>query len=133
MMKTFLLIIVAACFMLACKKSGTISPGFFGKWELRRTYGGYGGFDSTYNAGNGTAYQFNSDSTYKHFTKSKLDAQGVFHIKIYNNPAENTIANKLIFFGNDTIGTPIYPTATKLTIGTTAADGLASDYVKIQN
>jgi hypothetical protein len=133
MMKTLLVIGIAACLMLSCKKSGTVNPDFFGKWELRRTYGGFGGFDSTYVSGNGTAYQFNSDSTYKHFTKNKLDAQGVFHIKIYNNPSENTIANKEVFFGNDTNGTPIYPTATKLTIGTTAADGLASDYEKIQN
>ena len=133
MMKTILLMMIAACLMMACKKSGTVNPEFFGKWELHRTYGGFGGLDSTYAAGNGTVFQFNSDSTYKHFTKNKLDAQGAFHIKIYNNPTENTIANKMIFFGNDTVGTPIYPTTAKLTIGTTAADGLASDYVKIQN
>ena len=133
MMKTILLMMIAVCLITSCKKSGSVNPEFFGKWELSRTYGGYGGLDSTYAAGNGTVFQFNSDSTYKHFTKNKLDAQGAFHIKIYNNPTQNTIANKMIFFGNDTVGTPIYPTTAKLTIGTTAADGLASDYVKIQN
>ncbi|HEY4194989.1 MAG TPA: hypothetical protein VGM63_05610 [Mucilaginibacter sp.] len=132
-MKTILLMIIATALMMSCKKSGTVNPEFFGKWELRRTYGGFGGYDSAFVAGNGTAFQFNSDSTYKHFTKNKLDAQGAYHIKIYNNPTQNTIANKMLFLGNDTLGTPIYPTTAKLTIGTTAADGLASDYVKIQN
>jgi hypothetical protein len=123
----------AACLMMACKKSGTITPDFFGKWELSRAYGGYGGLDSTFQLGNGTAYQFTSDSTYKHFTKNKLDDQGVFHIRTNKNPSQNTVATKQIFFGNNTYGDPIYVTGTKLTIGTTAADGLASDYVKIQN
>ena len=49
----------------SCEKGGTVAPGFFGKYELRRQYGGLYYRDSTYKAGNGTVYQFNSDSTYK--------------------------------------------------------------------
>ena len=132
-MKTFLLIIVAACFMLACKKNDQVSPGFFGKYELRMILAGYGGHDSTFAAGNGRIYQFNSDSTYKHFTSNKVDRQGIFHIKIYNNPSVNPIATKLIFFDNNDYGQPLYLTGTKLSIGTTAVDEPEEDYQKIQN
>jgi hypothetical protein len=132
-MKTFLLIIVAACTMLACKKNDQVSPGFFGKYELRMILAGYGGHDSTFAAGNGRIYQFNSDSTYKHFTNNKVDRQGTFHIKIYNNPSENSIATKVIFFDNSVYGEPLYLADTKLSIGTTANDGREEDYQKIQN
>src|ERR1700755_3501691 len=84
-MKTILSVIIAACFMMACSKNGQVSPNVFGTWELRRMYGGFSYRDSAYKAGKGTAYQFNSDSTFKHFTKNKLDDQGKFHIRRLNN------------------------------------------------
>jgi hypothetical protein len=131
MMKTCLLIIVAAFLMLGCKKSTSVSPSLFGKWELRRQYGGFGGFDSTYKAGNGRIYQFNRDSTYKHFTMNKQDAQGVYHIKKSNNPLANSVDE--IIFDNNIYGDPFSLNGTKLTIGTVIADGVAMDYVKIEN
>jgi hypothetical protein len=131
MMKTCLIIIATCFFLMACKKSEPISPGLFGKWELRRMYGGLAGFDSTYKAGNGRIYQFNRDSTYKHFTMNKQDAQGVYHIKKNNNPFANSVDE--IIFDNNIYGDPFSLNGTKLTIGTAIADGIAMDYVKIKN
>ena len=134
-MKAFLIIFAAVVAISSCEKGGTVtpSPGFFGKYELRRQYGGIYYRDSISKPGNGTIYQFNSDSTYKHFTKGKLDAQGVYHIKIYNNPAENTISNKQIFFDNTQYGEAFSIKGTTITIGTTITDNIASDYEKIAN
>jgi hypothetical protein len=136
-MKIFLLIIVAACFMLACKKSAPISPGLFGKWELRKKYGGWTGIDSVYKSGNGTAFQLNSDSTYKQFVNGKLTAEGVFHYKKNSIQIGNSFYDALIF-GNNINVTISYNNmvniiGTKLTLGTSITDGIAEDYQKIQN
>ena len=131
-MKKVLLLVIVCCLM-ACGKGSVVAPGVFGKWELRRSYGGFGYRDSVYKAGNGTIYQFKSDSTYKHFTKNKLDAQGNFHIKKYNNPNENSISLYMIFFDNDTYGDAFSMKGDTITIGTTVTDGIASDYQKISN
>lgn len=121
---------VGLCF-IACKKSN-ISPGLFGKWELRRSYGGFAGFDSTYKAGNGNVYQFNSDSTYKRFANGKLSDQGTFHITHIRNPSANY--NTEIYFNNTQYGDQFtFNGSTKFTIGTVADDGVASDYQKISN
>ena len=133
MKKTFLLVVIAACCLLACKKGAIVSPGLFGKWELRHSYGGLAGYDSVYKAGNGNIYQFNSDSTYKHFPGNNLLSEGVFHIKHYNNPSENSSSEYAIFFDNTTYGDAFSMNGTTITLGTTVTDGIASDYQKISN
>lgn len=133
-MKSVLLIIIVVVICgLSCKKGSTVSPTLFGKWELHHSYGGLAGFDSVYKAGNGNILQFNSDSTYKRFEANKLAASGVFHIKHYNNPNENSISEYAIFFDNTTYSEPFYMKGTSITIGTTVTDGIASDYQKISN
>lgn len=133
-MKTSLLFIgIAAFCMMGCNKGSSVSPALFGKWELRRMYGGFSYRDSIYKAGNGTAYQFNTDSTYKHFTKNQLDGQGVFHIVKYNNPAANYISSYQIYFDNTTYGEPFSTKGDMITIGTTVTDQIASDYQRISN
>jgi len=132
-MRTILLLVLVVVCALACKKSAPVTPGLFGKWELRHSYGGLAGFDSVYKAGNGNVLQFNSDSTYKRFESKRLAATGVFHIKHYNNPTENSISTYMIFFDNTTYGDAFDMKETTITIGTTAADGIASDFQKIGN
>ncbi|MFI5162498.1 MAG: hypothetical protein ACHQHN_14555 [Sphingobacteriales bacterium] len=129
MKKVLLLIIIAAIGFTACKKTG-VNPGLFGKWELRRSYGGFAYFDSTYKAGNGNVYQFGNDSTYKLFIKGKLSAQATFHIvKLMYGGSTNS---GIVF--NDT-GNPeaFVFGGTKLTIGTSTNDGIASEYEKVSN
>jgi len=120
---------LVACSFAACKKSG-ITPGLFGKWELRRSHGGFAYSDSTYKAGNGNIFQFSSDSTYKQFSNNALTAQGKFHIV------------KLVYGGStsagivfDDSGNPEQFTfgGTTFALGTTFADGMVSDYQKISN
>jgi len=135
-MKRFLILLLigsGVCYLSACKKGSAISPTLFGKWELRRSHGGFAGFDSVYKAGNGNILQFSSDSIYKRFEANKLVATGVFHIKHYTNPSENTLSEYAIFFDNTTYGEPFYIKGTTITIGTTATDGVASDYQKISD
>lgn len=127
----------AAFCMLACKKDQPVSPSFFGKWELRRIYGGFSYRDSDYLAGNGTLYQFNSDSTYKYFIKGELSSQGVFHYRKHSILIGNAFYDALIL--KDTVPATItYDDmvnikGTKLTLGTTMTDGIATDYEKISN
>ncbi len=129
-MRTFILIIAAACCMLACKKSETVSPGLFGKWELRRSVGSIAGYDSTYKAGNGTIMQFKSDSTFAYYIKGKLTSQGTFHIKTFIPPSG---PYQEIVYNNNTSGPPFNMQGTQLTIGEDFDDGVASSYQKIQN
>lgn len=126
-----LLIILLICTvycMSACKKGNGISPTLFGKWELRRSYGGgFALYDTIYKAGNGNILQFNRDSTYKRFETNKLVSQGVFHIKHYNT------GDYGIFFDNTTYGDAFSMKGTTMSIGTTVTDGVVSDYQKISN
>ncbi len=130
-MRTFVLVIVAACCMLSCKKSEPVSPGLFGKWELRRSTGSIIGYDSTYKAGNGTIMQFKHDSTFAYYIKGKLANQGTFHIVKNTNPNANSIEE--IQFNNNPSGEFFSMQGIQLTIGQDFDDGVASSYEKIQN
>jgi hypothetical protein len=134
-MNRFLLatIILGVCGLAACKKGEPVSAGLFGKWELRRLYGGFSYRDSIYKPGNGTYYQFNSDSTYKHYTKNRLDTQGVYHIRKFDNSTMTWLPDRQIFFDNVLYGQPFQMNGSKITIGTTVTDGIALDYQKISN
>ncbi|MFI5162496.1 MAG: hypothetical protein ACHQHN_14545 [Sphingobacteriales bacterium] len=130
-MKTFLFSIAIACCLLACKKE-SVRPGLFGKWELRHVHGGdFVEVDTVYKPGNGNAYQFNSDSTYKKYVKGVLSSSGRFHIPKNNSPSENYIV--VIVFDNDTSGEPFAMTGVELTLGTASSGGIESDYQKISN
>jgi hypothetical protein len=103
-MKKLLLILMIAIGLLACKKSGvTVSASIFGKWELHRRYGGnILPADTTYKAGNGNIYQFNSDSTYKVYTNGSLTAQGVYHVRHDNAYNMGQTNYDVLYFNNDT-------------------------------
>lgn len=130
-MKTILLVITAVCFMMACSKSDQVSPQLSGKWELRRTYGGFLGRDSSYSAGNGNIYQFDAGNIYKHFTMGKLDTQGTYHIRKNYGTTPNAVPFDEILFDNNTGGEPISIKGTKISIGTTIADGIIYEYQKL--
>jgi hypothetical protein len=130
-MRPTLLFILVAFSLVSCKKNEPISPGLFGKWELRRKYGGLAGMDSIYKAGNGDIVQFNSDSTYAHYVKRKLANTGVFHIRVLNTPGINAVDE--IYFDNTDYGSRFTINGTKMTIGEDFDDGIAADYEKIGN
>ncbi|HVW13633.1 MAG TPA: hypothetical protein VHB54_07430 [Mucilaginibacter sp.] len=130
-MKRYVFLLAAMVIAVsACRKDHNVSPGLFGKWELRRVYGGFAYFDSTYKAGNGNIYQFGSDSTYKLFIKNKLNAQGMFNVVklIYGGSVSSGIV-----FNYTENPEPFVFTGTKITIGTSNDDGIASEYQKISN
>jgi hypothetical protein len=136
-MKRFLLILIVAGSLVACKKNSTtpttttVSRGIAGWWELRRTSGGLRP-DLIYASGNGNIYEFNSNNnTYKKYQASLLVAQGTFRIVDNLGPAENGII--LIYFDSSTTGEQLQYDSRTLTIGTSAADGPAWTYQKISN
>jgi len=130
-MKPTLLFIVILFSLISCKKSEPVSPGLFGKWELRRKYGGFAGMDSIYKAGNGYIIQFNRDSTYASYVKSKLIYSGNFHIRIIYIPDGNGVSE--IYFNDTDYGSRFTINGTKMTIGEDFDDGIAADYEKIAN
>ncbi len=79
-MKAFILTAIVIVCIVACKKgSNPASPVYFGKWEVKRTYGGFIiPPDSVYKPGNGNILQLNSDSTYESYTQNKLSGQRCF-------------------------------------------------------
>ncbi|HTE01949.1 MAG TPA: hypothetical protein VK668_21820 [Mucilaginibacter sp.] len=132
-MKAFLLVVIVGVCLLSCKKGELVSPGLFGKWELRRMYGGLYWRDSSYQQGNGTIYQFNTDSTYKFFVKGKLNAQGIFHYRKNGYDPGGPTKYDAILFDNTVYGEMIVVNGNKLTIGNTWTDNIAYDYVKVSN
>src|SRR3569833_4648776 len=90
-MKRFVLIFLIAVVVSACKKTN-VTPGLYGKWELRHRMGSIAGFDSTYAAGNGRILQYKPDSTYLQYNKGQLVTQGKFHIGIIDFPSANSPA-----------------------------------------
>ena len=131
-MKTIFYILAAVALCSSCIKKQVSSPAaFFGKYELHRSYGGLYYRDSTYKPGNGTIYQFNSDSTYKHFINGKQDTMGVYHIKLNTDATSAAYIPKLIFFDNTRYGEAFASKTNGITIGTSVDDGIAVDYQKI--
>jgi hypothetical protein len=128
-MKRALLFVMVVCGLAACKKT-VVTPGLFGKWELRNEVGGIAGIDSNYKAGNGTVMQFNSDSTYQHYIKGKLYNQGTFHIETVYPPSS---PYDEIFYNGNTSGQYLKLSGTQLVIGEDYDDGIAATYQKIAN
>jgi len=128
-MKKYLLflIIVSAC---ACKKT-VVSPGLFGKWELRRVSGGDFAYqDSVFKPGNGNIYQFNNDSTYKVYTNHILTLQGTFHIRKNTNSTIATI--DILILDNTAESYPIGIDGTSMTL-VTMGGWLQDNYQKISD
>jgi len=127
-MKVFLLVMVATCLLLGCKKEH-VSAGLFGKWELRKVYGGIAGFDSTYNAGNGRILQLGSDSTYTQFQGGKMSRQGTYQVTKQANV--NGDGDSYISFDHNDYSQPLKLAGTTLTIGVDVTDQIASQYQKL--
>jgi hypothetical protein len=115
-MKRILLIVLVICTWSACKKTG-VSPGLFGKWELREASGGDFVYqDSVYKPGNGNIYQFNADSTYAAYLNHNLSAHGVFHIRKNTNPSANSV--DILLVDSNTEGMPITISGTTMVLDT---------------
>ena len=133
-MKTFLFVIAAACCMLACKKSGNMSPNFFGKWELSRRYGGnIWPPDSVYKPGNGIILQFNIDSTYKLYTTGVVNQHGIYHIRKNSYRLDQTNYDELIFDSDTAHRSLISLSGASLTIRPLIPDVGTTEYRRIQN
>lgn len=154
--KTILIIAGLALFIIACKKSAQplptqptsnnpysslsksdiLSANFFGKWELtRRTGGNILPQDTTYKAGNGNIFQFNSDSTYAQYIGGTLSTTGVYHIKINDLKIDTSVYN-IIYFNNDSsfiAKSIIVLNGNQLTIHPLMGDFATTHYNKLSN
>ncbi len=133
-MKIFTLVALFAVCMLGCTKPQPLSPYLFGKWEVRRTYGGFIiPPDSTYKPGNGNIMQFNSDSTYAHYQQNNLVAKGTFHTRL-NAFKNGQINYDEIYFDSDTsVRLLIIPSGDMLTLKPLIPDISTTDYQKISD
>jgi hypothetical protein len=132
------LILTAAAmifFAISCKKGAEpLNADLFGKWEVRRIYGGniYPP-DSTYAVGNSDIMQFNSDSTYMHYFHHTQNAQGVYHIR-KNGFKINQATYDEIYFDSDTsFKSLISLNNSTLTIMPLMPDIATTDYQKISD
>ncbi|MDB5157722.1 MAG: hypothetical protein JWR50_2429 [Mucilaginibacter sp.] len=103
-MKTTILFLATICILAGCKKTATPPGGIIGKWELRKSYGGFAYHDSTFLAGNGTIYQFNPDSSYRFYIKNKLTKQGTFHTRTVHQDVSGISDHQILF--SDGTGQP---------------------------
>nr|WP_294948497.1 hypothetical protein [uncultured Mucilaginibacter sp.] len=129
-MNRVLLLIAVACTLSACEKSGAVNANVFGKYELRASYGGLMYRYNKFEPGNGNIFQFKSDSTYVRYANGTITESGNYHINIKGTEGGAR-------YGTITFDEPVYLDnfrikADTITIGTTAADGIASDYVKLK-
>lgn len=135
-MKKLLFTACLAMITAGCKKESQTThvnsragnKALFAKWELRRTSGGLQP-DVLYLPGNGNGIQFNADSTYAFYTGGTVSKQGTFHI------AENSFAMtpekfEFIYYDHSNSGDIITLKSDTLIIGTSAADGIESLYIK---
>jgi hypothetical protein len=134
-MKAILLVASLACCLLACKKSEPISSGIFGKWELRRQYGGFIiPPDSMYKPGNGNILQFNRDSTYKKYIRGKLSHEGIYRIRKNGYRIDQNVYDELFFDSDISAGSLISLTGSSLTTIKPLVPDISSwDYEKMQN
>jgi len=98
-MKKFLFIVLVASSLAACKKNG-VPPtvNIVGKWELHERKGGFiQPADSTYHAGNGNIYQFNSNGSYQEYVNGTLAVSGTYRLDkdtlYFNNNSYGDQAN----------------------------------------
>lgn len=154
--KTLLIIAGIASLFFACKKNSQQSPvpansnnpyaslsksdilstNLFGKWELtRRTGGNILPQDTTFKAGNGNMFQFNSDSTYAQYISGTLSATGVYHI-IKNGLKIDTSVYNILYFNTDSsfiAKSIIVLKGTQLTIHPLLGDFATTIYNKLSN
>lgn len=134
-MKAFILTVIVIVCMVACKKgSNPVSPVFFGKWEVKRTYGGFIiPPDSVYKPGNGNILQLNVDYTYIHYVNNKQNAQGIYSI-VKNGYMLNQTTYDEIYFDNDTSFKSLITLNNGiLTLRPLIPDISTTDYQKISN
>ncbi|BAU53285.1 hypothetical protein [Mucilaginibacter gotjawali] len=131
-MKIFTLVAVIASCLLACTKPQPLSPYLFGKWEVRKTYGGFIiPPDSTYKPGNGNVMQFNGDSTYSHFNQNVLVSKGVFHIRTGAFKNGTTVYDEIYFGSDSSARSLIILSGDILTLKPLIPDISTTDYQKI--
>jgi len=128
-MKRFLLVVLVASSLAACKKSG-VSPSFniIGKWELHERKGGFIiPADSTYTAGNGNIYQFNGDGSYQQYVNGTLAVSGTYRLD------KDTLYYDNNSYGDQALYSLITVSGNTLTFEPQMADMGTMIYNKLQN
>ncbi|HVW97672.1 MAG TPA: hypothetical protein VHA56_16985 [Mucilaginibacter sp.] len=132
-MRKQLFFILLAMAFVSCKKENIhadvkTDSSLFAKWELRQTDGGLQP-SVVYTPGNGNIVQLSSDSTYKFFTGGSVSKQGTFHVEEKSYP---TGSFSFIYYDHAENGDVFFMKNDSLVIGTSAADGLSSVYVRLK-
>ena|ERR1700743_151712 len=128
-MKKYFFILFVLLVALGCKKDKVkpTATGIVGNWELRRQTGGFIPFTDLA-PGNGTALQFNADSTFLQYQTFKLTNQGVY--SVVENTASMTRMKYYILYFNHKPYNVMDLRGDTLIIGTSITDGIASTYIR---
>jgi hypothetical protein len=134
-MKAPILLAIALIILVcSCKKGEPINSNLFGKWEMRRRYGGFiYPPDTSYAPGNGNIIQFNTDSTYMSYTDFKETSSGMFHIRKNADTIDHATYNIIYFATDSTFRSIIIVDNGTLTLKPLIPDLSTIDYQKISN
>ena len=132
-MKIFLSVLLVGLCFFGCKKNNVTPPSITGLWELRNIINGSAGSDSTYTAGNGNVYQFNSNNTYSKFKDDTvLISKGTFVINPNATTVNHVSYNTITFDGNNATTQVIQvANGNTLTLGLIYNGGTAYLYAKV--
>lgn len=124
-------LIILVC---SCKKSEPINSNLFGKWEMRKRYGGniYPP-DTSYTPGNGNIIQFNTDSTYVSYADFKEISSGAFHISKNADTVNHATYSTIYFAADSAFRSIIIINNGTLTLKPLIPDLSTFDYQKIGN
>ena len=132
-MKVFLsALFITLCFF-GCAKHNITPPSIVGMWELRNIINGSANSDSTYAAGNGNVYQFNSNNTYAKFKDDTvLITKGTYNINANATTVDHVSYNTITFDGNNATTQVIQvANGNTLTLGLIVNGGTAYLYAKV--
>jgi hypothetical protein len=137
-MKAFVLTAMVIVSIASCKKgsdvSSNVSAAFFGKWEVKRTYGGFIiPPDSVYKPGNGNILQLNSDYTYIHYANNIQNAKGLYYIVKNGYMLNQTIYDEIYFDNDASFKSVISLNNGILTIRPLIPDISTTDYQRLSN
>lgn len=132
-MKVFLPVLMVTLCFFGCGKNNITPPSIAGLWELRNIINGSSSSDSTYAAGNGNVYQFNSNNTYSKFKDDTvLITKGTYTINPGATTINHVIYNTITFDGNKATSQVVQvANGNTLTLGLTVNGGTMYLYAKV--
>jgi hypothetical protein len=118
------------CFLFSCRKEALSTKDFIvGKWELRKTFGGWTG-TTTYQAGNGNILEF-TKTNFSSYSNGQLNESGSYSI-VKDTTMDGSLEDRVIYYGIST-GPKMFVRidGEKLNFSLHVVDGGGSEYERV--